>query len=143
MIDQTEVLKIAKHAFKRGKGVPDRRIIHPRRDWAVGILIFTTILATGSYYSMTVLSTYRDVDTSGGTAAERVPKYQAEQIERTINTYKDKEAAFNSLINQTTVVIEDEEEMASSTDLVGNATSSVESIEDNEEVVASTTIGGE
>lgn len=38
MISKKDILKIAKHIIRRDQGRVDRRLLHPTREWAVGVL---------------------------------------------------------------------------------------------------------
>lgn len=107
MMDKKDIIKIAKHAFKRGQGVPDKRLIHPRRDWAIGILIFAAILFLGGYYSASLFSKYQNIEISApGEAGVKVPHYDESSIEATINIYNKRAAEYQALVGEVPVVDE-------------------------------------
>lgn len=136
MIDKKHIIKIAKHAFKRSQGIPDRKLIHPRREWALGILFFAAILIGGSFLSALSFAEFRNITTEGGEAGIAVPRYNESLISQAIDFYKQKQAVFNSLTNNSSAVIEVPELVASSTPEVAVASSTLVSDTETAEIEA-------
>ncbi len=78
MISKRDISKIAKKILKRQKGVRDHQIIHPQREWTLGLLGGLILLIAGGAWSVV---TYQEV-------TERdVENTQTEEIKQTI--YRD------------------------------------------------------
>ncbi len=131
MMEKTDFLKMAKTVFKRGQGVPDKRLMHPKRDWGIGILIFVFVSVAGSYLSASSFSQYRNIEVSGGQSANKLPRYNEKQIESAIEDYAAKTASFSALVGDK-VEVEEVIEIASST------ASSSDQVTDPENVSTST-----
>jgi len=98
--DKTQLLKMARHVFRRSSGVPDKRLLHPRREWAIALICFGLILIIGSIVSAQSFTRFRSLDTSGGMANVTVPRYNETQVTEVIETYRAKEAAYNELVGE-------------------------------------------
>lgn len=51
MIKKDDIVKMAKHIVRRDKGIPDRRIMHPIRDWLFGVGIAVLIFVATTVYA--------------------------------------------------------------------------------------------
>ena len=50
-ISKTEILKVVSHLKKRVRGIPDHRIMHPVRDWTIGLAVTTIIFICSTLYA--------------------------------------------------------------------------------------------
>jgi len=98
-ISKTEIVKMAEHVFRRSHGVPDKRLMHPRREWIIGLLLFLTIVFAGGVLSVGMFSQYQNLDTDAGETIIEVPQYNSALVTNVIDTYKDRTEAYDSLIN--------------------------------------------
>lgn len=101
MIDRIHIISIARHLLRRDRGVPDKRLMHPVRDWMIGlsvasILFLCTAFVAGAIfltqiksidepvYVETVLITYKreDARTVLETYAARSEKFEVLRFDR-------------------------------------------------------------
>lgn len=95
---------MANHVFKRGKGIPDKRLMHPRREWGIGLLIFGAILIAGSILSAQSFSQFRGLETSDGDAGVTIPRYNQSEIDAVLTEYQQREINFKALIADRSLV---------------------------------------
>ena len=60
MIDKKSIIKMAEHVFRKSQGYPDRRLMHPKREWGIGIGIFLVLVSAGAIGAFSVFTSYRD-----------------------------------------------------------------------------------
>ncbi|MFT7507783.1 MAG: hypothetical protein ACI92I_000951 [Acidimicrobiales bacterium] len=97
MIDKKSIVKMAKHAFRAGQGRPDIRLIHPQREWVIGLCIFmfvvtASVLVTGDIFTMN-----QNTDLIEGDAGKRIPKYQKAAVEESIDLYRSRSDEYEKL----------------------------------------------
>ena len=97
MIDKKDIIKMAKHVFKRGKGYPDRRLIHPKREWTVGLFMSLLVLFVGGTAAAQLYSTYRNVNTLLQVTPATMPRYNAQAVETALTEYRLREQEYESL----------------------------------------------
>lgn len=106
MIDKNEIIKMAQHVFKRSAGVPDKKLMHPRREWAIGLLLFLAILVSGSTYTATSFNRFRELDTNNGEANVNIPRYQGDRVSAVLTDYQARTAAYKDLTAEVPVLVE-------------------------------------
>lgn len=95
---------MAKHVFKRSQGVPDKRLVHPKREWAMGLLLFSVIVVVGSVVSTQLFIQYRTVDTKAGEVKESIPQYNDRLVKSVLTTFTERVTAFELLVNDVSAV---------------------------------------
>ena len=48
MIPKVELIKMFRHLKKRGRNIPDNKLIHPIRDWTIGLGVTSFIFVVSS-----------------------------------------------------------------------------------------------
>lgn len=61
MIEKKDILKMVRHIMKRGRGIPDKRLMHPVREWLLGLLGAVAVVVCGVLYSTQLFTTYDKV----------------------------------------------------------------------------------
>ena len=62
MISKKDITKMVKNVVRRDRGVPDRRLMHPRREWSVGLLLWITVVLAGGFYAAVTFNTYTGIN---------------------------------------------------------------------------------
>ncbi len=96
MIEKNDIIKMAKHVFKRSKGVPDRALMHPKRDWILGLGLFTIVLLGGGVVSAYHYNLYNAIEVSSGDVPVKIVRYQTNVVTKAINYFSEREAAYQS-----------------------------------------------
>ena len=101
MISKRDIAKIAKRVLKRQSGVRDHQIIHPRREWAVGLLGGLILLIVGATWSF---FTYRDVS---GREVENTDTVEVEQtiyrdelVNAALEKLRERQASYQALLDE-------------------------------------------
>jgi len=64
MANKNDILKMARHVFRRGQSIPDRRLMHPKREWAIGLIVALAVMVVGFWYNLDRFSYYRDLESA-------------------------------------------------------------------------------
>lgn len=97
MIQKYDIIKMAKHVFRRSRGIPDRELMHPRRDWLVGLAVFILLMLGGGGASALSYVYYDSIAVATDPSAVVVPRYQAALIEATLERYNERVARYQAL----------------------------------------------
>lgn len=107
---------MAHHVFKRSQNIPDKRLLHPKRDWFIGILIFLAVLCVGSISSVYSFLSFQNINLEGLVTEKDIAQYREQLVQNQLLRFEDRKALYEVLRNQAPVVIEEEaSETASST----------------------------
>jgi len=123
MINKTNITKIIKKVSKRDWGVPDRELMHPRREWSIGLIIFLILVFTGGSYALFAFNSYSDISVEGEVVEVDQLHYKRADALKAIELYKQRRDAFES-VNQDEIKIE-----ATSTVSISSATSSIDAVD--------------
>ena len=72
---------MVKNVSKRAQGTPDKRLIHPGREWIIGLAMFVVVLIVGAVLSMQVYNNLNNLESSIVESDTRVIRYQAANVE--------------------------------------------------------------
>ena len=99
MISKSDIVKIVKKVQKRGKGVPERRLMHPARDWSIGLLLSSTIfLILSAYMGYSFMERTKNVD-EATVIDSSVIIYKSDLAQDVLEKYRDKNKSFERLRN--------------------------------------------
>ena len=101
MISKKDIAKIAKRVFKHQRGVHDHQIIHPERDWFIGLSGGLLLLVLGSAWSVL---TYRDVSDSGvensGVSEVQQISYREDMITTALEKTNERQDNYQTLLDE-------------------------------------------
>ncbi len=100
MIDKNTILKFVKHVHKRNRGVSDRRLIHPRREWLLSFFVFLVVVITGAWFSSGSFELYKNIDSQDYEVDTPVPAYDTALAETVLLMYSEREAGYSSLVGR-------------------------------------------
>lgn len=101
LLDKNQILKMSRHVFLRSSGVPDKRLLHPRREWGIGLCLFAVLLLTGSALTAQTFTQFRDLSTIAGEASLTIPRYNEHQVQTVLELYAVRSQAYQALISDT------------------------------------------
>lgn len=105
MINKVNITKIVKKVSKRDQGVPDRELMHPRREWSIGLIIFLILVFTGGSYALFAFNSYSGISVEGEVVEVDQLHYKRADILKAIELYQQKRDDFESInLNQPSVV---------------------------------------
>lgn len=110
MIDKHTILKFVKHVHRRGQGVADRRLLHPQRDWVIGLGVFVLSFAVAAVFSVYLFSTYKNIDQLTYEVDKELPTYQASAVGNVLETFSRREIYFDAIVDgiQPRVIVQEE-----------------------------------
>ncbi len=148
MIHRNKITEIAFKIIKpKNDGLKSFKIMHPHREWGVGLLVAVLIFAASSFWSAKTYLEYRDVsfaEEEGSVAA--APVYRATLVENAFDIFAGKNIKFKNLTDFSSVPDSGILEVSTSTtvlDLEDNISTTTDSINASSETEApvSTTTG--
>lgn len=127
-----------KHVARRSRNVPDRRLMHPKREWLIGLGLFTLVLVVSGIVSAQRFAYFSHIETHLEATELNVVTYKTGAMNDVIRQYDERTVRFQQLRNGIAprtpdpIVIENQgaDDTATSSDAV--ATTSTETIESEE-----------
>ena len=117
---------MAKGVTRRSRGYSDRRVIHPKREWFIGIGIFVLITAIGAFWNIEEYMYYNTIESRAVGESVKPRAYQGEKVEEALQLFTQKQETFDALTNSAPRIIETLTPTASSSDEVATTTPEVE-----------------
>jgi hypothetical protein len=109
MINKKEITKMVKAAIRRDRGIPDRRLMHPSREWAIGLILCLVIVLAGSIYAIIVFEKYSSISIDDSAVEVEQLRYQRATALEAIEIYEQKQTNYEKLISSRPIrVIEPE-----------------------------------
>lgn len=89
---------MVRHVVRRSKGLPDKRMIHPRREWGIGVILALVLLIVGVGYTSVIYKQFNEIgeDTVGQVA--RSVRYDAVLVEQAITHYQTQRTVFDAIL---------------------------------------------
>ena len=87
MIDKKSIIKMASAIVRHDKGYPDRRLMHPQREWFIGLVLFAVILIAGSLFAGDIFLTYQNIELSESDSGQSIPIYRASSLHLTVTRH--------------------------------------------------------
>jgi len=100
MIDKKNILKMTKAVFRKSQGYPDRKLMHPQREWGIGLIIFIGVVIVGSVFAGNVFVEYQHIDVSTSESNESIPSYKKSVVQDALETYRSQTDTYTELQNQ-------------------------------------------
>jgi hypothetical protein len=123
MINKQEFKKMAKDIFKVSKGIQNPQLVHPRREWFIGLFIGLIILGSTIVWSGNRYLFYRNLAVSENVSGKQdIPVYRETLVKEALNSYSERNNEYERLTKRSPVesvkevVVEPEESQVSSTE---------------------------
>jgi len=97
MITKHDIIQMTKHITRRSSGKRDRRIIHPQREWFIGLVIIFVLFIGGSMYTGYLFFTEFNYEVDPATVEVKTTTYQNERVRDVLNAYREKKTSFEKL----------------------------------------------
>lgn len=105
MITKTDIFRMARHAFRRSQGIPDRHIMHADREWLIGLLGVVVAVGVGSVVTTRQYFFYQALSLEAVvSAADEETVYRAPLIESLVNEYSNRLLTYQALVESEPVV---------------------------------------
>ena len=97
MITKHETRRLARRIARRNAGRGDRRIMHPARDWLIGLVGAALLLLGGSVGAGYLFWSKSDKATEASEATIDVVRYDQKLLQRVLTDYRGRRARYDSL----------------------------------------------
>lgn len=94
MIDKHDIITMAHRIVRHGRGVSDRRIMHPYREWYVGLAIAFLIAIAGVTYNTQTFRYYLAIEENIVANDASAPSYRDRDVQEVIERYREREDTF-------------------------------------------------
>lgn len=141
MVNKAEIKAMAKNILRHNRGIKKRQIMHPPREWTLGLVFCLLIFISFSIWSTQTYLKYKEisVDTTQ-VSSEEVVVYRGAMVSDALNLFRQKEQKFNQLLNISAAIeLEEVEELPNEAD-TATSTSEVEGVDFTAQETSPTTI---
>lgn len=90
---------MAKRVAHRSRGGTDTKLVHPRREWFIGLTFFLLIVIGGSVANLRDHTYYNSLDTSVERTSVPIKEYRSDSIREAIETYNARATRFETLVS--------------------------------------------
>lgn len=104
MINTKDILKMAKATLRHDQGYPERRLIHPHREWLIGMSMFIVLLFSGSTAAGLLFLHYQNLGADSVPSEQRIPNYQSATVTDVLSVYASRADTFKILQTTNSVV---------------------------------------
>lgn len=131
-IDNQHIQDLAKKLFHHRQGFDQIKLVHPRRDWVIGVIVGAIIICLMAGWSVyTYLEQRQAISLESPIAEVQMPVYKAEVVEDALTIFAKRAQQFSQLtgggVVQTESVIEVvSDPLATTTDQAASSTDSAE-----------------
>jgi len=105
IFSKTEIMKMVRHVYARGNDKFDNRLLHPSREWGIGLFIFILILLGGSVVGAQSFNQFRQLDTNVGESDATIPRYKESLVNEVLETYQARQANYERLAASAPVLV--------------------------------------
>ena len=98
MIQKEDILGIAKKFIHREQGIPDRRLMHTRREWLIIMLLSIMLCVSGGVYAFYTFTVYSAISVESEAVEVDQLHYQRVDAQAAIELYTEKKTAYEELL---------------------------------------------
>lgn len=134
MIETKDITKMVAHIVRRDKGIPDTNIMHPMREWVVGLAVVFLLVAGGVVFNIIMYQSYSEALSAPVTVTETVVPYKAAVVAQAITHYQTERTRYKSLLGtvsalpQSAVTSTEEREIPSDMPVMSTTTATTTAI---------------
>lgn len=88
---------MTRSVFRKSNGYPDRRLMHPRREWGIGLFIFSVVMISGSLVAANLFVTYKNIESADGDPGNSIPRYQERDTSDALDLYRQRTKNYAAL----------------------------------------------
>ncbi|MCD5381333.1 MAG: hypothetical protein LR008_02040 [Candidatus Pacebacteria bacterium] len=139
MINKKEFTKIAKRILSSQQGLSRPETMHPSREWFIGLLVAIIIFTASAFWSVQIFKAYQTTTvTDNVQQQERAVVYRDSLVEAALAVFSERQDKHSSLLSGAQKAEPElpvlEVEIASSSDLSTDTSSSTEAVKEEDVV---------
>ena len=97
MIKKDDILKMVKAVTKQAEGKSDRRLLNPKREWAIGLILAVLLLVAASAYSLNRFSYFLKLEETLPASSLEVIDYQHGTMREVLDRFDSRHQEFQNL----------------------------------------------
>lgn len=103
---------MVRNVVRRNKGLSDRKLMHPAREWILGLFFMVICIGAGAAYSAYSYAVYDDGEYNGTDIEQTLITYRTKQVEDAIAKYNEEKKEHQTILgaNITTSIPQNTEE---------------------------------
>ena len=111
MANKIEIKTMASRLFKGKRQPRDRQLMHPNREWFIGLCVALGILGVSGWWSANTYLNYQNVSIEdGGETTQSQVVYREAQVQAVLDLYTEKANTLTGLISEAPIITEEIEE---------------------------------
>jgi hypothetical protein len=109
MIESKDIKNMVQHILRREKGIADTHIMHPAREWFIGLSIAFVMVALGSWFCFYLYMFHSNEMKKEVEIIEQAVPYQATVVKSALEVFAEKKQKYNAIIGgeETTNLVTD------------------------------------
>jgi len=100
MIEKKDLYKMARHIFRHSHGISDTKIMHPMREWVIGLGGSFATIIIGAVVSINTFVSFNQEQIYHPDVTEVAIPYNASLVEAAISKYQAKIDTYQTISNQ-------------------------------------------
>lgn len=100
MISKKDISKLVRHIRRKDKGKSDKRLIHPTREWLIGLVVALVLCLGATAYSVSLFFTQSAAVGDLEQVETRTTKYREESVRTVLEKYGARKVQFDALRGQ-------------------------------------------
>ena len=98
MIETKDIKKMVAHIVRRDKGIVDTNIMHPTREWFIGLGITIVIVAVGTWFSFYIYTSNQNEMSKEVVIVQSAVPYNATVVSKALETFTAKQKKYNEIL---------------------------------------------
>lgn len=112
MISKRDITKFTKRIIRNQRGLQDHQMIHPRREWGVGLVVGMLAFTGGAVWSYITYNEVRERDIESVNPAEvQQNVYQEGLVNAALSEFRQRKISYETLLNASTFIAPIQEEV--------------------------------
>jgi hypothetical protein len=117
MIETKDIKKMVAHIIRRDKGIADTTIMHPAREWYLGLGLASLIVCFGSWFCWYLFSSHKLEMQKEIVVIEQAVPYQAATVKSALELFAIKQKKYDEILGTKDIAASSEApSIATSTD---------------------------
>jgi|GEM_PF-1170334 len=106
MLNKDQITQFAKGIVRSQKGLQNHQLMHPRREWLIGIVVALCIFSASIVWSSLKYFEYQNIEQQAVTEPEApVTVYRKNLVDEALASFAAKQARLNALVGKNTTQI--------------------------------------
>lgn len=97
MISKKDILKMTRVITRQSRGYKARKIVHPNREWTVGLLLFMLVAVVGGVLNARTHVYFNNLDEREVQTSMNHVEYNANRADTAFTIFRERQLTFNAL----------------------------------------------